>query len=440
MLGDFEDSSCSQILGNPDEEKIHQEIGEFRHFNVNLPNAVVDHGDEDEDEDEDEDDQGINEPNLSDLRCKIFNQEWFKSLNTFEGQSSVQRGLELPIESFKGKKFPIFGHLICIGEHKAGTSIDLDHSMTRSRAAQLNGDILGGSQNCFLFVAKSGLTQLTMTAMKDRVDMQSDEQARLLFSIDVEAALRYFAQLYKHDVEITQSFIKSAEVCRFFRLYYEVLANTSITPLIRLECTCFLLITIRFKHDLASYSSSVGKIAGVPNKTFQGIIVNLWTSLMLNQIVSKPLYPRSLTTSQTCEHLFSTTQRLSPSPTGAILSTLIDDIMARAIYIGQTKMKIDKEFSYLPSKRPVYFEQALVESEEEMSDVIVKTFVAQYLIPKPHSTTQVKFKSSFHFPLRKTNVSGYKITNAATVRNYHKEGPLTQYAAMANLSSNDISK
>ena len=42
--------------------------------------------------------------------------------------------------------------------------------------------------------------------------------------------------------------------------------------------------------------------------------------------------------------------------------------MARAIYIGQTNMKIDKEFSYLPSKRPVYYEQALVESEEEMSD------------------------------------------------------------------------
>ena len=51
-----------------------------------------------------------------------------------------------------------------------------------------------------------------------------------------------------------------------------------------------------------------------------------------------------------------------------ILSTLINDFMARAIYIGQTNMKIDKEFSYLPSKRPVYYEQALVESEEEMSD------------------------------------------------------------------------
>ena len=352
------------------------------------------------------------------------------ALIKFQENTIVDR-LEIPVEPFKGKLFPVMGKLGTCRGHPIAPGFDAKHSSTRGRAAQLNGDILDGNRDCFIFVAKSGLTQLTVTSMEDRVDMQSDVNARILFSIEVQAALELFADIFKDDEKVSKAFRSSGKVCRFFRLYYEILTNTSITPEIRLSCTGFLLVSISRLYNIFKLPTSIKDISGIPNKTFQGIAVNLWSSFMINQIVAKPVYPRSIVSSQPCEHVFSTVQKLSPSPTGSILATMTHEIMSRAIYINQRKMSIEKKFSYLPSKAPIYHEELIDETEETHEEIVIKSVLTTIAIPKPHKTTKLPFKSQFNFPLRHSDTAGYKITNVATVRSQHRFKPQSQYAAIA---------
>jgi hypothetical protein len=44
------------------------------------------------------------------------------------------------------------------------------------------------------------------------------------------------------------------------------------------------------------------------------------------------------------------------------LATSIDTIMSRSIYLRLTQMKIDKKFSYMSSKRPIYEENIIKDS------------------------------------------------------------------------------
>ena len=87
---------------------------------------------------------------------------------------NVDNHLELTIKEFRNKRFPIFGLSTILNGHLLCPAVDLTHSATRNRAAQLSSDILDRYKECFVFVAYSGLTQLMVTDCKDRVDMQDD--------------------------------------------------------------------------------------------------------------------------------------------------------------------------------------------------------------------------------------------------------------------------
>ena len=463
-LGDFSDDQIENILGNPDLSKVRQENDIYGNNAFLFDEPCEDNNEEEEGVEEVEAEEPKEDVSKKitrskknkqpvrltelcekiviksekNLNEKIFKLELKRALSNFELASNVDNHLELPIKEFRSKRFPIFGLSTIMNGHLLCPSVDLTHSATRNRAAQLSGDILGGYKECFVFVAYSGLTQLTVTDCKDRVDMQDDSKARILFSRDVEAALRLFSKLYEDDVEVSYKFKKSADVCRFFRLYITSLSNTSIDSETRLACIGYLLITIRHKYNIFNFPKGIAKICGIPNHTFQGIIVNLWSFLIMSQTISSPLHPRCCITSQTCEHLFSTAQRLSASPTGAILATSIDTIMSRSIYLRLTQMKIDKKFSYMSSKRPIYEENIIEDSEVSYAHISLKTRIEEFIIPKNHATVITKFNSQFDFPIRRTNSIGYAITNMATVRDYNKERPIEQYAAIANMSCDEI--
>jgi len=84
------------------------------------------------------------------------------------------------------------------------------------------------------------------------------------------------------------------------------------------------------------------------------MLVNVWTTLVLNLSLRKSIYPRGILTSQYCEYFFSTLGSHAENQTSSLLATKIDGIMGRGILTRMYDMKLGKNFSYLHAKAPIY--------------------------------------------------------------------------------------
>jgi hypothetical protein len=112
-------------------------------------------------------------------------------------------------------------------------------------------------------------------------------------------------------------FKNTADVCRLLRIYVEVLNNGAIESGTRMRAIAWALLRINDLYNVEKFPpESNVKILGVPHLTFQGIVSNLWNCLMMSQLIHRPLFPRSILSSQPCEYTFSTATQLSPSQTG----------------------------------------------------------------------------------------------------------------------------
>ena len=137
------------------------------------------------------------------------------------------------------------------GGHLRAAFTDVVHSATRIRANCSSRDILGGKLACYKFVAKEGHTQLKISHIEDRTDMMSEDIARIMFSVQVEARMRNLSHQFgaENDRLTANNFLNTANSCRLVRLYIEAMMGPGISSFERLSCLSFILASLRAQYN-----------------------------------------------------------------------------------------------------------------------------------------------------------------------------------------------
>ena len=294
------------------------------------------------------------------------------------------------------------------------TVVDPKHSGTRIRANAVRRDILTGHLDVLRKVAETGATQLSLSDIVDKPEMQSDQRFCQLFSRQTEAICRHVARV-SSDYDTAVKFESTANTCRFLRIYFECITGSGIKRDVRLRALAWCTVQLYRMYKIDSFDAfDLSYKLGVHNHTFQGIITNVNATLVqLIQFPEKQMNPKALGSAWN-EYFFSTLVAHADHDNTALKATKIDDILSRGILARVMEMHNAKRFTYLHSKNPIYKAQDM---EEEGA---VGEENPQNLLP---------FRSSFNFPKKRDH--SYQIKNVANVRHFHRPNPGSQYRSLA---------
>ena len=291
--------------------------------------------------------------------------------------------------------------------------VDPKHSGTRIRANAVRRDILTAHLDVLSKVAETGATQLSLSDIVDKPEMQSDQRFCQLFSRQTEAICRHVARV-SSDYDTAVKFESTANTCRFLRIYFECITGSGIKRDVRLRALAWCTVQLYKMYKIDSFDGfDLSYKLGVHNHTFQGIITNINATLVqLLQFPEKQMNPKALGSAWN-EYFFSTLVAHADHDNTALKATKIDSILSRAILARVMEMNNAKRFTYLHSKAPIYKAQHMEEEGNASEEN------PQNLLP---------FKSSFNFPKKRTH--SYQIKNVANVRHFHRPDPGNQYRSL----------
>lgn len=121
--------------------------------------------------------------------------------------------------------------------------------------------------------------------------MQDDKRACILFSIQVEAFMRYRSLQTKEYKKISKMYCDTAELCRFVRLYFTVLRSKGVSPSLRLKVLGFLLVKLDSMMTIGKFFPWRGEyILGVPRETMQ--VHHHFIALLMDKWKMKIMFSR----------------------------------------------------------------------------------------------------------------------------------------------------